>query len=204
MIRNSLGFVLIGLAFGVVGCAKSNEPPQRAQTALGGLMPAEQPGFDAAYVSDQKDVKIAGPREVSYDPLSSFREKNAEAAKAKAGATKAKYADPSEETAKAADAPKAGKDPGKSPDKAKVAKKSPRSGKPGLVSRMKNAALGKLGPAAGLLQGKGGAAKPAKAEPAKKEKDKKKAKAEDEEEEGDTPKGKTDEGGAKGDEGDEE
>lgn len=186
MIRNTLVPVLSVLMLVLVGCAKSSEPPQRAETAKGGLMPAEEPGFEAAYVADQKEVKLATAREVSYDALSTFREKNAEAAKAKEAAEagrkirKFEPAEKAEKGDKAQQEPKAAKRTDKPAAKAKVAKKAPGSGKPGLLGRMKDAALGKLAP--GLMQG--GGDKPAKVAPAKKETEKKKekAKAEDEEE----------------------
>jgi hypothetical protein len=185
MIRNTFVFLMSGLSLVLVGCNKSSEPPPKAVTAKGDLMPAGQPGFEALYVADQKGVKLVAERTVSVDPLSTFRERNAEVAKAKAAPAKARTV----EKAEAKESPKAAKAADKPAPKPKVAQKPRQDGKPGLFGRAKNAALGKLG-VGKLLPGGGGAkpaaagkptGKPAKTEPAKKEKEKEEA----EDEEGD-------------------
>jgi hypothetical protein len=218
MMRNALLCVLSGLTLALVGCAKSSEPPQRAETAQGGLMPVEEPGFEAAYVADQKEVKLATARDVSTEPLDTFRERNAEAAKAQEQADEARKVKRVEKAADAKKSPKAAKESDKPAEKATVAKKAPRSGKPGLFSRMKDAAIGKLAPAAGLVQGAGSGGKPAaaakpggkpaKAEPAKKQKKKEEAAAEEDEDDdagkdeaaGTDDEDSSDEGGTKTDE----
>jgi hypothetical protein len=193
MIRNSLMCVLSCLTLALVGCAKSSEP-QRAETAKGGLMPAAEPGYEAVYVVDQKDVKLAGAREVSSDPLSGFRERNAEAAKAREEASASKRVAKVEPAAKKAEpSAKDAEEPAQQePVEKKVAKKASPSGKPGLIKRLKSAALGKLGlvpggegSKPGVAAGKPGGKPPAKAQPPKKEKEeKKKAEAEEEEDSG--------------------
>lgn len=79
MLRNGLACVLLVIAL-VSGCQKSPDQPRQAQQAVGGLMPAGEPGVDLEYVADQKQVKLLPAREVSYEPLDVFRKANAAAA----------------------------------------------------------------------------------------------------------------------------
>lgn len=182
MIRHGLFCVLLGLGLILVGCTKSSEP-QRAETAKQGLMPAEEPGFDAVYVMDQKDLKLAGPRQVSYDSLDTFRA----AAAAKAKEQEVEQA-PKAERAAAASGEEA------APVDKAAAGKAPSGKKSNLFKRMKSSVLGKVAPVSGLVPGGGRApaggapgasgkppAKPSEAKPAEKDKEK----AEEEEEAGD-------------------
>lgn len=167
----------IGLALVLSGCTKSSEPPPRAETAKSGLMPAEEPAFDPTYVADQKDVKLVTAREVSYEPLDTFRQQAAEARE-------------KEENAKVGKTPKIeggdeGQDEGESAAKTASAKKKTKTGG-GLFSKMKKAALGELSSVGNVLPG-GGAAGGPKPDAADKPADKKKeepkaAKAEEDEE----------------------
>jgi len=63
-------------------CEKSAEPQPRASVARDNMMPAADPTFEPIYVANQKDVKLAPARTVSYEPLDTFREQNAAAAEA--------------------------------------------------------------------------------------------------------------------------
>jgi len=151
MLRLHLICLTIGLAPVLSGCTKSSEPPQRAETAKSGLMPAEEPAFDPTYVADQKDVKLLVAQKVSYEPLDTFRQKAVEAKE-------------SEETAKAGKTPKiegGDEDQEKSESAAKTAstKKKTKTGG-GLFSKMKNAALGELSSVGKVLPGGGAAGGP--------------------------------------------
>lgn len=84
----SAAFFVVALA----GCESKPHPSRPAQTAVAGLMPAGQPGYDEGYVIDQAQVKTAPARKVSYEPFESFRKKS--------GAAPSK----SEETANESDA----------------------------------------------------------------------------------------------------
>ncbi len=56
-----------------LGCANSEEEPRRPTRAVQELMPTVAPAFDAQYLADQTQVKLAAAREISYEPLESFR-----------------------------------------------------------------------------------------------------------------------------------
>ncbi len=73
MIRNGALYGMALLMAIVVGCTKSVEPPQEAQIARAGLMPAGDLGTESVYTADQKQVKLAAAREISYEPLDTFR-----------------------------------------------------------------------------------------------------------------------------------
>lgn len=66
-----------------VGCEDSAEPRPQARVAKAGLMPDGQPAFELDYITNQSNVKLAPARTVSYEPLDTFRERNAAAAKAR-------------------------------------------------------------------------------------------------------------------------
>lgn len=68
------------IAVALAGCENKPEPRRAAQTAVAGLMPAGQPGYDEGYVIDQAQVKTAPARKVSYEPFESFRKKSGAAA----------------------------------------------------------------------------------------------------------------------------
>lgn len=76
MIRTGLLCTLAGLLFVSAGCRKPDEEAQHAVVAQGELMPSARPGFAAAYVADQKQVKMV-ERTVSYEPLETFRSRAA-------------------------------------------------------------------------------------------------------------------------------
>jgi hypothetical protein len=161
MIRKLLVGVFAGLSLIMVGCTKSSEPPRRAETAKKGLMPAQEPGFDAAYLVDQKDVKLAAAREVSYEPLDTFREQAAAREQTREASRAAKPAEASAE----ASSPDTGEGvesavaETKAP--AKVERKTPATQSRGLFKRMKAAALGGVLPG----MGRGAAPKPTGARP---------------------------------------
>ena len=85
-----------------IACTKSEDDLRRAQRAASGLMPDNDPKFEAEYVADQSQVKTNAPRTVSYEPLDTFRGKAEPAAKADAPAE----AEPSKPTARAVPAPR--------------------------------------------------------------------------------------------------
>ncbi|MBN2559577.1 MAG: hypothetical protein JXQ75_01415 [Phycisphaerae bacterium] len=72
MIRTGLSSLLAGLLLVAVGCQKAEEEPQHAVIAKDALMPPADPSFEASYVADQKQVKLVD-RDVSFEPLDSFR-----------------------------------------------------------------------------------------------------------------------------------
>ena len=61
-------FLLLGLAH-----CNDDQAPSRATQATANLMPGEDPTADPTYVEDQTKVKTAPAREISYEPLESFR-----------------------------------------------------------------------------------------------------------------------------------
>lgn len=63
--------VLVLLAAG--GCAKSDDSGNRAERAVGGLMPGATPQYEAAYVVDPSQAKLLPARTISYEPLETFR-----------------------------------------------------------------------------------------------------------------------------------
>lgn len=69
-------FALVAIGFCSVGCTKSDDDVKKAQRATAGLMPAEEPKFEAEYVADQSQVKLVAARTVSYEPLETFRGKS--------------------------------------------------------------------------------------------------------------------------------
>lgn len=84
-------------------CTKSEDDLRPAQRAAGGLMPDNDPKFEAEYVADQSQVKLVAPRTVSYEPLDTFRGKAESAARSDDAASEAEPARP---TARAAPAPR--------------------------------------------------------------------------------------------------
>lgn len=92
------------LLFVPAGCEKSAEPRPQARVAKAGLMPDGDPAFEPDYVANQSSVKLAPARTVSYEPLDTFRERNAAAAKARLDEAQNKDAGAdSEKTAEASD-----------------------------------------------------------------------------------------------------
>ncbi|MFH1418927.1 MAG: hypothetical protein ABII12_11670 [Planctomycetota bacterium] len=136
MIRNGTLFGLAVLAAVVVGCTKSEEPPQSAQTAKAGLMPGAHPGVESIYTADQTQTKLAGEREISYEPLDSFRGNDTPEPKKRPTAKVARH-------------------PRSKPKRA--------DGKPGLFSRMKAGIAGTMEQAASgvAAAGAGAGAPPA-------------------------------------------
>lgn len=67
-----------------VGCTESDAPPERAPRAAEELMPVPAPQFDAEYLADQSQAKLAVAREApSYEPLETFRQARIEREKPK-------------------------------------------------------------------------------------------------------------------------
>ncbi len=126
-------FAVVGVLLVVGGCQKSEEPPQKAVVAVNGLMPTASVGLPAAYVADQKQVKMI-ERTVSYEPLDSFMKQNAER-KAKMFAPVIQVAKPKAPKAVAAKG-------GQKPEK-----------KGGLFSKLKNGVAEKVMGIAGGLGG---------------------------------------------------
>ncbi|GJQ25870.1 MAG: hypothetical protein HBSAPP02_09020 [Phycisphaerae bacterium] len=81
------------IAVALAGCENKPEPRRTAQTAVAGLMPAGQPGYDEGYVIDQAQVKTAPARKVSYEPFESFRKKSGATAARPEGAANESGAD---------------------------------------------------------------------------------------------------------------
>lgn len=79
MLRNLLLCGLMVSAMVVIGCAKREGDPPRAETAKAGLMPSVDKGFEPTYIADQKQITMAGEVQVSLEPLESFREAKAQA-----------------------------------------------------------------------------------------------------------------------------
>ncbi len=81
MMRNLLLCGLMVSMMTWVGCAKSEGDPPRAETAKAGLMPIVDTGFETTYITDQKQISMAGEVKVSLEPLESFRGRKIERAK---------------------------------------------------------------------------------------------------------------------------
>ncbi len=125
MIRTSVLCALTSLLLAATGCQESPDQQRRAALDQGKLVAGPEPGFEAAYLADQKQVKlIQRTVPISYEPLDTFRAQAA--AKARSGTS----AQPSAKPDVAADA-----------------------GKKGLFGRLKNALTEKVGAAAALLPG---------------------------------------------------
>lgn len=80
MVRNRPGLwrLLIVCGLFVAGCTESDSRPEKAVRGADDLMPLPEPHFEAEYLADQAQVKVAVAREApSYDPLETFREKRA-------------------------------------------------------------------------------------------------------------------------------
>lgn len=69
-LRLSCLMILAALA-----CCNKDEDAHPATCAVDGLMPGSNPDpqADALYIEDQSKIKLATAREVSYEPLESFR-----------------------------------------------------------------------------------------------------------------------------------
>lgn len=66
------------------GCTSSEERPEPVTRQVGGLMPPAEPITDREYVADQSQVKVVVQREpITLDPLETYRQRNAERAKAR-------------------------------------------------------------------------------------------------------------------------
>jgi hypothetical protein len=123
MIRTSVLCALTSLLLAAAGCQESPDQPRRAALDQGKLVSDPEPGFEAAYLADQKQVKLVQRTvPISYEPLDTFR--------ARAGA-KAR----SSASAQASGMPDAGEK------------------KKGLFGRLKNALAEKVGAATTLLPG---------------------------------------------------
>ncbi len=159
-------FAALLIALAIAGCTKSEEDVRKAQRATPDLklMPANEPGFEAEYVADQSQVKLAAARTVTYEPLDTFRRKS-----------KSKSTD--DEAASDEESPKAEE---RSAKKAGPARGAPQtgapSGGPGFWTRVGMKGLMGGGPPPGA-----GAAPPKKPA-AKEDKSDKKDKSGDEEE----------------------
>ena len=64
------------VAISMTRCTKSDEDVRKAQRATSGLMPDNDPKFEAEYVSDQSQVKLVAARTISYESLDTFRGKS--------------------------------------------------------------------------------------------------------------------------------
>ncbi len=87
MVRNRPGLwrLLIVCGLFVAGCTESDSRPEKAVRGTDDVMPLPEPRFEAEYLADQSQVKVAVAREApSYDPLETFREKRAEEREKKA------------------------------------------------------------------------------------------------------------------------
>ncbi len=76
MLRQVLIFSFTLLAIAMTSCTKSEDDLRKAQRETASLMPDNDPKFEAEYVSDQSQVKLVAARNISYEPLDSFRGKS--------------------------------------------------------------------------------------------------------------------------------
>jgi hypothetical protein len=74
MIRTSVLCALTLLLLAATGCEESPDQQRRAALDQGKLVRGPEPGFEAAYLADQKQVKlIQRTVPISYEPLDTFR-----------------------------------------------------------------------------------------------------------------------------------